>query len=101
MGTLVSIRVFCTVAELKSFTAAAERLGLSTAMTSKHVMRLEERLGPTKRWSDIGLTTLRRVVVAVKRPWERNGTTPLRLHTCDVRFVSCVTRRESRSSPAQ
>ena len=44
MDTLVSIRVFCTVAELKSFTAAAERLGMSPAMTSKHVMRLEERL---------------------------------------------------------
>jgi DNA-binding transcriptional LysR family regulator len=44
MDTLVSIRVFCTVAELKSFTAAAKRLGLSPAMTSKHVMRLEERL---------------------------------------------------------
>jgi DNA-binding transcriptional LysR family regulator len=44
MDTLVSIRVFCTVAELKSFTAAAERLGLSPAMASKHVMHLEERL---------------------------------------------------------
>jgi len=44
MDTLVSIRVFCTVAELKSFTAAAERLGVSPAMTSKHVMHLEERL---------------------------------------------------------
>jgi DNA-binding transcriptional LysR family regulator len=44
MDTLISIRVFCTVAELKSFTAAAERLGLSPAMASKHVMHLEERL---------------------------------------------------------
>jgi DNA-binding transcriptional LysR family regulator len=44
MDTLVSIRVFCTVAELKSFTAAAERLGMSPAMSSKHVMHLEERL---------------------------------------------------------
>ncbi len=44
MDTLTSIRVFCTVAELKSFTAAAERLGVSPAMTSKHVMHLEERL---------------------------------------------------------
>ena len=31
MDTLVSIRVFCTVAELKSFTAAAERRGISSA----------------------------------------------------------------------
>jgi DNA-binding transcriptional LysR family regulator len=44
MDTLLSIRVFCAVAELKSFTAAAERLGVSPAMTSKHVMHLEERL---------------------------------------------------------
>lgn len=45
MDTLVSLRVFCTVAELKSFTAAADRLGLSPAMASKHVMHLETRLG--------------------------------------------------------
>ncbi|XUM20032.1 LysR family transcriptional regulator [Bradyrhizobium oligotrophicum S58] len=44
MDTLVSIRVFCQVAELKSFAAAAERLGLSPAMASKHVMQLEQRL---------------------------------------------------------
>lgn len=41
----MSLRVFCTVAELESFTAAAGRLGLSPAMTSKHVMHLEDRLG--------------------------------------------------------
>lgn len=45
MDTLLSLRVFCAVAELKSFTAAAERLGLSPAMASKHVMHLENRLG--------------------------------------------------------
>lgn len=45
MDTLLSLRVFCAVAELKSFTAAAGRLGLSPAMTSKHVMHLENRLG--------------------------------------------------------
>lgn len=45
MDTLLSLRVFCTVAELKSFTAAAGRLGLSPAMASKHVMHLENRLG--------------------------------------------------------
>src|ERR1700736_2399425 len=44
MDTLVSIRVFWTVAELKSFMAAAGRLGVSPAMASKHVMHLEERL---------------------------------------------------------
>ncbi|TPK67522.1 LysR family transcriptional regulator [Mesorhizobium sp. B2-4-15] len=45
MDTLTSLRVFCSVAELKSFTAAAHRLGLSSAMASKHVMHLENRLG--------------------------------------------------------
>jgi len=45
MDSLTSLRVFCLVAELKSFTAAADRLGLSPAMTSKHVAHLEHRLG--------------------------------------------------------
>jgi DNA-binding transcriptional LysR family regulator len=45
MDTLLSLRVFCTVAELRSFTAAGQRLGLSPAMASKHVMHLEGRLG--------------------------------------------------------
>ncbi|MDN7752768.1 LysR family transcriptional regulator [Burkholderia gladioli] len=45
MDTLTSLRVFCAVAELESFTAAANRLGLSPAMTSKHVQHLEDRLG--------------------------------------------------------
>jgi DNA-binding transcriptional LysR family regulator len=45
MDTLTSLRVFCMAAELKSFTAAADRLGLSPAMASKHVMHLESRMG--------------------------------------------------------
>jgi DNA-binding transcriptional LysR family regulator len=45
MDTLISLRVFCMVAELKSFTAAAARLGLSPAMASKHLAHLETRLG--------------------------------------------------------
>ncbi|RXG93570.1 LysR family transcriptional regulator [Bradyrhizobium zhanjiangense] len=45
MDTLVSMRVFCLVAELKSFAAAAQRLRISPAMASKHVMQLEKRLG--------------------------------------------------------
>lgn len=45
MDTLVSLRVFSAVAELRSFTAAADRLGLSPAMVSKHVSHLESRLG--------------------------------------------------------
>ena len=45
MDSLVSMKVFCVVAELKSFVAAAERLRISPAMASKHVMQLEKRLG--------------------------------------------------------
>jgi DNA-binding transcriptional LysR family regulator len=45
MDTMTSLRVFCVVAELRSFAAAAKRLNLSPAMASKHVMHLESRLG--------------------------------------------------------
>lgn len=45
MDTLLSLRVFATVAEHKSFTAAATRLGLSPAMASKHLHHLENRVG--------------------------------------------------------
>jgi DNA-binding transcriptional LysR family regulator len=45
MDTLMSMRVFATVVETHSFTAAATRLAISTAMTSKHVQHLEEHLG--------------------------------------------------------
>ncbi|MBS7538876.1 LysR family transcriptional regulator [Ancylobacter lacus] len=45
MDTLLSLRVFAAVAEARSFVAVAERLGLSAAMTSKHVQHLEARLG--------------------------------------------------------
>jgi DNA-binding transcriptional LysR family regulator len=45
MDTLVSLRVFAAVAEARSFVAAADRLGLSAAMTSKHVQHVEARVG--------------------------------------------------------
>lgn len=64
MDTLVSIRVFCQVAELKSFVAAAERLGLSPAMISKHVMQLERRLSTrllNRTSRRVGLTEAGRV----------------------------------------
>jgi DNA-binding transcriptional LysR family regulator len=44
MDTLTSINVFRQVVELGSFVGAADRLHLSTAMVSKHVMSIEERL---------------------------------------------------------
>src|SRR6266850_706298 len=45
MDTLLSMKVFRQVVEAGSFVGAAERLSVSTAMTSKHVMHLEKHLG--------------------------------------------------------
>jgi DNA-binding transcriptional LysR family regulator len=45
MDTLTSLRVFREVVDSGSFVAAANRLGLSTAMASKHVAHLERQLG--------------------------------------------------------
>ncbi len=42
---LGSIELFCKAAELSSFTAAAEALGLTPASVSRSVSRLESRLG--------------------------------------------------------
>ncbi|HEY4804673.1 MAG TPA: LysR family transcriptional regulator [Paraburkholderia sp.] len=45
MDTLVSMKVFRQVVEAGSFVAAAERMDMSAAMASKHVMHLEQQLG--------------------------------------------------------
>src|SRR5258706_300861 len=45
MDTLTSIKVFRTIVETGSFVAAAERLDISNAMVSRHVMHVEQRLG--------------------------------------------------------
>ena len=45
MDTMLSMKVFRQVVESGSFAAAAERLSLSTAMASKHLMHLEKHLG--------------------------------------------------------
>jgi DNA-binding transcriptional LysR family regulator len=45
MDTLLSMKVFRQVVESGSFVEAAERLSLSTAMASKHLMYLEKHLG--------------------------------------------------------
>lgn len=44
MDTLLSMKVFCQVVESGSFTRAAEHLHISTAMASKHVSHLENRI---------------------------------------------------------
>ena len=45
MDRFENARVFTTVIEAGGFTRAAERLGVSRAATSKHVLQLEQRLG--------------------------------------------------------
>jgi len=45
MDRMTSLRVFREVVESGSFVAAAERLGLSAPMASKHVAQLEKSLG--------------------------------------------------------
>jgi DNA-binding transcriptional LysR family regulator len=45
MDTLTSIKVFRQVVESGSFVSASERMDLSTAMVSKHVMHIEKRIG--------------------------------------------------------
>jgi DNA-binding transcriptional LysR family regulator len=45
MDHLSTLRVFCTVFESKSFTGAAQILGLSTPAVSRAITDLEERLG--------------------------------------------------------
>lgn len=45
MDRFENARVFTTVIDAGSFTRAAEKLGLSRAAASKHVLQLEERLG--------------------------------------------------------
>jgi DNA-binding transcriptional LysR family regulator len=44
MDQLRAMEIFVEVARLRSFTAAGQRLGLTRAMVSKHIMQLEERL---------------------------------------------------------
>lgn len=45
MDLMTSMRAFATVAEYRSFTAAAERLGISRGMATRYVAQLEEHLG--------------------------------------------------------
>jgi DNA-binding transcriptional LysR family regulator len=45
IDTLLSMKVFRQIVESGSFVGAAERLNISTAMTSKHLVHLEKHLG--------------------------------------------------------
>jgi DNA-binding transcriptional LysR family regulator len=44
MNLLHSMRIFCTVADLRSFSAAADRLNIAHSAVSKHVASLEQHL---------------------------------------------------------
>lgn len=71
MDTLMSLRVLDAVADLKSFTAASERLGLSPAMATKHVQHLETRLGArllNRTSRSVSLTEAGTVYLARMRP---------------------------------
>ena len=45
MDLITSMRAFAQVAEQRSFTAAAERLGVTRGMTTRYVAQLEDHLG--------------------------------------------------------
>lgn len=71
MDTLLSLRVFSEVAEHQSFSAAANRLGLSPAMTSKHVQHIEARLGArllNRNSRNVSLTEAGAQYLATVRP---------------------------------
>ena len=59
MDRLDEIRAFTAVADARSFTQGARRLGVSSAQVSKLVARLEERLGArllNRTTRDVSLT---------------------------------------------
>ncbi|MBF9059349.1 LysR family transcriptional regulator [Rhodobacterales bacterium HKCCSP123] len=71
MDSLLSLRVFAAVAEAKSFVAAADRLGLSAAMTSKHVQNIEADVGArllNRTSRRVSLTEAGAIYLAAVRP---------------------------------
>lgn len=81
MDTIDSMRIFVAVAGQESFTAGAKQLGLSTNLASKHVRKLEARLGAqlfhrtTRRvtLTDIGLAYFERCVLLLDQFDELEG----------------------------
>lgn len=71
MDTLLSLRVLAGVAEHKSFAFVADRLGLSPAMTSKHVQHIEARVGArllNRNSRNVSLTEAGERYLATVRP---------------------------------
>lgn len=71
MDSLLSLRVFAAVAEARSFAAVADRLGLSAAMTSKHVQHIEAEVGArllNRTSRSVSLTEAGALYLAAVRP---------------------------------
>lgn len=71
MDSLLSLRVFAAVAEARNFSVVAERLGLSAAMTSKHVQHVEAQVGARllhRTSRSVSLTEAGAVYLATVRP---------------------------------
>ncbi|MFT3673219.1 LysR family transcriptional regulator [Aestuariivirga sp.] len=71
MDSLLSLRVLGAVADLKSFSAAANRLGLSPAMATKHVQHVEARIGArllNRTSRNVSLTEAGTIYLARMRP---------------------------------
>lgn len=115
MSTWSGIDEFCTVAQLRSFSQAARRLGMSTPQVSREVARLEDRLGQrlfyrsTRRVSltEVGERFFERcrrlmeerdeaVAAVIDEPAELNGQ--LRM-TCTERFIVPMVNRFMQRHP--
>ena len=71
MDSLLSLRVFAAVAEARSFAAVADRMGLSAAMTSKHVQHIEAEVGArllNRTSRSVSLTEAGAIYLAAVRP---------------------------------
>jgi len=72
MDRIDHIRLLSRIAELGSFTEAAQDMGLSRPAVSKAVRELEDRLGARlldRTTRSVGLTSAGRLLLADARPW--------------------------------
>lgn len=71
MDSLLSLRVFAAVADARNFASVAERLGLSAAMTSKHLQHIEAQVGArllNRTSRRVSLTEAGTIYLAAVRP---------------------------------